>query len=110
MKAHKPQILYLCGKPGAGKSVLTKTVLEHICQTGNRSEMAAILYYFCNNRKRPEESASNFLRAFIYQFLRKRKGIFRKLVESCSALECWDSSSPEEFEFTFEILWEIIVD
>jgi len=109
MKAHKSQILHLCGKPGTGKSVLTKTVLEQICQTDNRSEITSVLYYFCNNRKRPEESVSNFLRAFIYQFLRKRKDIFRRLVERCSVLECWDSSSPEEFEFTFEILWEIIV-
>lgn len=103
----KSNVLHLYAKPGSGKSVLTKKALQRLENERSESNSDAILYYFCNNRRRPDESASNILRAFVHQFLRKQKSLFRHLAEISSALQDWDPTLPGDFEISLESLWDI---
>ncbi|KAF2497249.1 hypothetical protein BU16DRAFT_354597 [Lophium mytilinum] len=104
------KMLLVYGKAGSGKSVLSKTVLGRIHAETEKSDpnSVVVLSYFCNSRKRPEESVLNVLKAFIFQFLRANKGEFRRLLENCDSLKSqWNPSNVGEFEFSFDALWDI---
>ncbi|KAK5994513.1 Vegetative incompatibility HET-E-1-like protein [Cladobotryum mycophilum] len=102
--------LLVKGKPGSGKSVLVKTVVERLLTQSQRDGASKIivLSYFCNNRERPDESCSDILRNFIFQYLRTNKSEFGRLIERCESLGSWDRfQDAESFTLSFEALWDI---
>lgn len=108
----KSKMLLLCGKAGSGKSVLAKTVLEKISAEAEKSspDSVAVLFYFCNARKRPKDSVLNVLKAFIFQFLRANKAEFSRILENCDYLKSqWNPSKVEQFELSFDALWDIFI-
>ncbi|RPB01862.1 hypothetical protein L873DRAFT_1788167 [Choiromyces venosus 120613-1] len=100
-------ILHISGGPGTGKSVLAGHVLHTLlADDDNPDSKTIVLYHLCNNRKRPEESATLILKAFIYQFLLKRKPVATALIEKCPALQSKDLSTGD-IDWTFETLLEV---
>lgn len=100
-------ILHAMGKPGSGKTVLSRHVLETLREIDSENK-SQVLYCFCNNRDNPNQTAPDILGAMVHQFLsdrnslfpvvlNKRQGILKKLSKS-------DASS-----WSLESLWEIFL-
>lgn len=105
-------ILHVVGKAGSGKSVLAKHVWKRLStETVDSPEkgVSALLYYCCNKRTRPDETALSILRALIHQFLLQRPSLFgmvilrSELMQSHSFLE-------KQSTWTFDSLWSIFKD
>jgi len=102
---------HLQGKPASGKSVLAKKVLQELLRTADIEPSTAILYHFCNNRRRPEESASNFLKSFLYQFFHSPLGKdrFTMLTGNCSVFDALDLDTigAGGLQLSLKSLWKI---
>ncbi|KAK3376549.1 hypothetical protein B0T24DRAFT_665473 [Lasiosphaeria ovina] len=109
----KQQTLLLTGKPGTGKSVLTKTIVERLYsehggeKTQDPGNTAAVLSYFCSNRDRPGASGVNILQTFIFQYLWAEKSEFGRLTERCESLAPWDPFNADELKLSFNLLWDV---
>ncbi|CAD6565730.1 MAG: hypothetical protein ASARMPREDX12_006744 [Alectoria sarmentosa] len=58
-------VVWLNGKPGAGKSVICSKLVEHVQE---KTDMA-VIYYFCPHHQASQTSASEVLRSFATQLL-----------------------------------------
>ena len=99
----RPCVFHLSGKPGTGKSVLTKRIYGQIKskQAIEGSKTCESLYYFCNNRKRGNgETATNILRALIHQLVSKERlpHLIDAVFESCQVLQTQGKSLQKEAE------------
>jgi ankyrin repeat protein len=105
-------MLYLTGKMGCGKSVLTKFLLntleERVSDSSVESDKSAVLYYFCSSVTRPEESASSLVRGLIHQFLSNRKSLYPSLIETCRDL-LGSQSSRDLDKWSLRALWDVFV-
>lgn len=103
--------LHLAGKMGSGKSVLTKEVLKSISRDVTTSptpdDKIAVLFYFCSRVKRPGETASALLEALIYQFLERRRSLFRGLERRMELLG-GNPSSGKGSSRSLRSLWKIL--
>ncbi|KAF2789210.1 hypothetical protein K505DRAFT_313557 [Melanomma pulvis-pyrius CBS 109.77] len=59
-------ILWLVGKPGAGKSTLSATIIQFLLQ----DRRSAVLYYFCNHHSGESIDSGHVLRTLISELLR----------------------------------------
>ena len=99
-------ILHILGKAGSGKSVLAKLILETL---GTECEGIAgkqVLYYFCNNRNRPDENASFIVTFFIHQLLSDRQSLIDRVLKD-TGITYILSSSKSPSPWSFESLWSI---
>jgi ankyrin repeat domain-containing protein 50 len=64
------------------------------------------LFYFCDNRKRLEESASTILQGLIHQFLSKRPYLFDSLVERSDIMDSYPFSTTS-LSWLLALLWKI---
>ncbi|KAG4290164.1 hypothetical protein FPRO06_02050 [Fusarium proliferatum] len=60
------QTLYCPGIPGAGKTILTSFVIDHL-QTHYQSEGSRVIYVFCNFSRRDEHTPKNLLATLLRQ-------------------------------------------
>lgn len=90
-------VLHAMGKPGSGKTVLSRHVLEAL-QGINSTQL---LYCFCNNRDNPNQTAPDILGAMIHQFISDRKYLFPLVFEQF----CRSIPSP----WPLESLWDIFL-
>lgn len=67
-----PQLLWLIGKPGIGKTVLSDFVVE----TLQRSEKVYLAYFFCSNQDDRRNSATAILRGILFQLLQRFPDFF----------------------------------
>lgn len=82
-----PQILHLVGGPGRGKTVLAKHIIKSVLDDHNTSSThAKVLYYFCNNRKHAQETASSILRAMIHQLIVDTPSLVETFLGSCGSV------------------------
>ncbi|EPS41851.1 hypothetical protein H072_4227 [Dactylellina haptotyla CBS 200.50] len=105
------KVLLLEGKAGSGKSVFTKMVCRIVTQQPEKPESTApvLLSYFCNKRVRAEESCTQILKAFIYQYFQANKSDFTPVHRLCKSLgDRWDPSEPEKFTFNITNLLDIL--
>ncbi|KAF8243652.1 hypothetical protein K440DRAFT_38350 [Wilcoxina mikolae CBS 423.85] len=109
--AEDSRTFHLQGKPASGKSVLAKKVLQELSKIADVEPSTAILYHFCNNRRRPEESASNFLKSFLYQFFHSPQGKrrFSTLIGNCSVFDAVDLDIIEAggLHLSLKSLWKV---
>jgi hypothetical protein len=72
-------VLWIQGKPGSGKSVLTKSIVSRI--SASRSVLVASWFY---NRRGGDIGTSEFsmIRSLVYQLLEKNRGLFRLYKQS----------------------------
>jgi ankyrin repeat protein len=111
-KSAESSILHVVGKAGSGKSVLAKHVWKRLSTEivdSPEKGSSALLYYCCNKRTRPDETALSILRALVHQFLLQRPSLFgmvilrSELMQSHSFLE-------KQTTWTFDSLWSIFKD
>jgi ankyrin repeat protein len=102
-------ILLILGKAGSGKSVLAKHVWKRLSKELADSpggDYSALLYYCCDRRTRPGETASSTLRALIHQFILQRPSLFDTVVAESEIMQS-HSFSEETSTWTFNSLWSI---
>jgi hypothetical protein len=66
-----PDLLWICGGPGKGKTVMS-IFLTQVLEHQNRDD---IIYYFCNSEDDRNSTSSAILRALIWQIMAKRPGL-----------------------------------
>ena len=65
------QTLFCPGIPGAGKTLLTSTVVNHLEIVFQNDRSAAITYVYCNFRRQHEQTAETLLASILKQLLQK---------------------------------------
>jgi Cdc6-like AAA superfamily ATPase len=69
-----PNIFWLKGKPGAGKSTIMKTVVKHLEE---REQEGIVLSFFFNARGQPlEQSVEGLYRTMLYQLFDRVPSLF----------------------------------
>ena len=66
-----PDVIWMTGKPGAGKSFLSSLIVQNL-QT--RSETSSI-YYFCGRASVERDSCALILRTLLNQLLRQNRDL-----------------------------------
>ncbi|KAF8241747.1 hypothetical protein K440DRAFT_608219 [Wilcoxina mikolae CBS 423.85] len=63
--------VWLSGIPGAGKTVLSSSVIEHLqtMQEAVQSTISSVLYFFCSYKQPDKNTCLAMLRSFIYQII-----------------------------------------
>jgi ankyrin repeat protein len=105
----KSSILHVRGKAGSGKSVLAKHVWKRLSQKladSPRNDSCALLYYCCDKRTRPDETASSILRALIHQFISQRPSLFGVVVARSELMQSYPFLQGV-MTWTFDALWSI---
>src|SRR5271169_592040 len=106
----RSSVLHVIGKPGSGKTVLSKHIFEGLNNTAIRDpeigRHCELLFYFCDNRKRPKESSSTILRGLIHQFLSKRPSLLDSLVERSDVMDSHPFSTTSQ-SWSLAALWKI---
>jgi hypothetical protein len=64
------QTLFCPGIPGAGKTILTSIVVEHLHSLLQKSDGTAIAYLYCNFNQQDEQKAEDILAALLKQLAR----------------------------------------
>ncbi len=60
-------LIWMTGKPGAGKTILCSLVIQHL----QKSESRSTLYYFCSRGDKSDDGCSRALRTLAVQLLRQ---------------------------------------
>ncbi|KAF3082326.1 hypothetical protein TWF103_003363 [Orbilia oligospora] len=75
------QILFCPGIPGAGKTILTSTVVDDLTARFSDSSKIAIVYIYCNFRRKDEQDAQSLLASILKQLARGRPSLPRIVKE-----------------------------
>lgn len=70
--------LFCPGIPGAGKTIMASTVVDHL-QKEFENQDIGILYLYCNYRRKLEQTVLNLLGSLIQQMAQQRAGISPEL-------------------------------
>ncbi|KAL0636337.1 hypothetical protein Q9L58_004684 [Maublancomyces gigas] len=98
-KDEGPSIIYAMGKPGSGKTVLSRHVLEALREAN--PDTTELLYCFCNNRDNPNQTAPDILGAMIHQFLSHKKSLLPIIMNKRQV--------SRSMLWSLESLWEIFL-
>ncbi|KAH7420282.1 ankyrin repeat-containing domain protein [Cadophora sp. MPI-SDFR-AT-0126] len=80
------QLMWLHGIPGAGKTVLSSAVIEHLLSSPTKVGRNVVYYYFDFNN-RGKQTALGCLQSFVYQFCQQSGGTspeILKLYQDCN--------------------------
>jgi Cdc6-like AAA superfamily ATPase len=66
------QTLFCPGIPGAGKTIITSIVVEHLWATFQKDTSVSIAYLYCNFQRRHEQKAAHLLINLLKQLVRER--------------------------------------
>ena len=97
-----PQLLWLSGGPGIGKTMISSFLVEELGQSAGRSPQTMFVYYFCDAKDEKRRNATAILRGLLLQLLRQRP-IFFKHIQSR-----FDMSRDSLFT-DFHALWRVFV-
>ena len=92
------QLLWLCGGPGKGKTMLSIFLAEEL-EENAISQNKLFLQYFCNNKDEKRNTAVAVLRGLIFQLLRLRPKLFDHILPVFKILKT--------SLFSLEMLWKI---
>lgn len=95
------------GKPGSGKTVLSRHVFENLQEIDSDIE-SQVLYCFCNNRDNPNQTALDILGAMIHQFLSARNSLFPLIISKRQGI-LQKMSKSDTSPWSLESLWEIFL-
>ncbi|CEJ55150.1 hypothetical protein PMG11_01425 [Penicillium brasilianum] len=96
-----PQCLWISGKPGKGKTMLSNFLIEEL-ETHTQGMKDTVLFYFCSHQDEKRNSAVAVLRGLAYQLVRERRELSKDVLS-------W-FESPERTQTTLssaEALWII---
>ncbi|KAL6825975.1 ankyrin repeat-containing domain protein [Trichoderma sp. SZMC 28015] len=68
----RKQTLFCPGIPGAGKTILTSIVVDHLERTHKADSTIGIAYIYCNYRRQEEQSIENLLASLLKQLGRRQ--------------------------------------
>jgi hypothetical protein len=83
-------LLWLCGSPGSGKSILTSAVIKHL--EGDRRNDEVVAFYCCDGRYESSNTILNIMGAWLaeLQAQRTRHSVVARLMEDVVDLESSD--------------------
>ncbi|KAL9134421.1 MAG: hypothetical protein Q9175_004391 [Cornicularia normoerica] len=97
-----PQLLWLSGAPGIGKTMLSGFLVEEIAQLAKQSSQMTVAYYFCDDKYQERRTATAILRGLLLQLLRQRPILFKHIQSDFDM--CGDSLCTN-----LHALWRIFV-
>ena len=95
-----PQLLWLSGAPGIGKTMISGFLVEELAQLAKRSSKMTLAYYFCDDKDEKRRTATAILRGLLLQLLRQRPDLFKQMQPD------FDISGDSLFT-NFHALWRI---
>ena len=72
-----PQVLWLSGAPGIGKTMISTFLVDELAQLAERSSQMTLAYYFCDDKNERRRTATAILRGLLLQLLRQRPVLFK---------------------------------
>ncbi len=100
--ADSPQLLWLSGGPGTGKTMISSFLVEELAQLAERSSHMILAYYFCDDKDERRRTAIAILRGLLLQLLRQRPILFTHIQSQ------FDMSRDRLFT-DFHALWRIFI-
>ena len=97
-----PQLLWLSGLPGIGKTMISSFLVEELALLAERSSQMTLAYYFCDDKDEKRRTATAVLRGLLLQLLRQRPVLFKHIQTQ------FDISRDSLFS-NFHALWRIFV-
>ena len=97
-----PQLLWLSGGPGIGKTMISSFLVEELADLTEHSSQMTLAYYFCDDKDEKRRTATAILRGLLLQLLRQRPTHFKRIQSQ------FDMSRDSLF-FNFHALWRIFV-
>ena len=97
-----PQLLWLSGGPGIGKTMISSFLVEELAHLAARSSQMTLIYYFCDDKFEGRRTATAILRGLLLQLLRQRSILFNHIQSH------FDISRDSLFT-NFHALWRIFV-
>lgn len=67
----KKATLFCTGIPGAGKTIITSTIIEHLQQRFRNDASVGVAYIYCDWKRHHEQRHSDLLSSFLKQLVRK---------------------------------------
>ncbi|KAH8154983.1 uncharacterized protein LAJ45_01516 [Morchella importuna] len=109
----KHQLIWISGKPGAGKSTLSKYLVDHVMQREGRYNKpgTAIATFFFNDRgSELEKSRRGFLQSLVYQILQQIPRLFKHIIPEYRSRNSETTSSKYPLSFLEKALLAMIGD
>ena len=95
-----PQLLWLSGAPGIGKTMISGFLVEELARLAKQSSKMTLAYYFCDDKDEKRRTATAILRGLLLQLLRQRPDLFKQMQPD------FDISGDSLFT-NFHALWRI---
>jgi predicted ATPase len=73
--------LFCPGIPGAGKTILTSIVVNHLITTFRENDDVGIAYIYCNFRDQAQQTAEGLLRSLLKQLAHQRPSLLDQVVD-----------------------------
>ncbi|KAF5566747.1 ankyrin repeat domain-containing protein [Fusarium phyllophilum] len=87
--------LYCPGIPGAGKTILTSLIINHL-QTQYESENVSVAYIFCNFSRQADQTPKNLLASLLRQTIQSKGQIDRQITRLYETRDSAESSLSRE--------------
>ncbi|KAH0538232.1 hypothetical protein FGG08_005151 [Glutinoglossum americanum] len=71
----RKKALYCSGIPGAGKTILTSIVIDHLCSKYRTDFSVGIAYLYCNFRQQHQQKPEDLLLSLLKQLAQKRMSV-----------------------------------
>ena len=66
------QTLFCPGMPGAGKTILSSIIIDHLCKMFGNDHTIGIAYLYCNFRQHHEQKSSDFIVSLLKQLVQEQ--------------------------------------
>ena len=99
-----PQLLWLSGGPGKGKTMISIFLAEHLERMTEILPDAVSLEYFCDNKNDRRNTADSIIQGLLFQVLQKRPELINHILPTFEIQQASLFSGS-----SFESLWRIFV-
>ncbi len=69
------QTLFCPGIPGAGKTIITSIVVDHLCSRFENDASVGIAYIYCNFRRQQEQKPEDLLASLLKQLVQEKRSM-----------------------------------
>ena len=90
-------LLWLHAKPGAGKTVLMASVVDHL-RKNVQSQEAGVAYFYCEYKDTQKQQPSAIISSILMQLAKQNLKVFKKLQAFFQEYQKDKGSSPPEFD------------
>jgi hypothetical protein len=97
-----PQLLWLKGGPGIGKTMMSTFLVETFTQLARKQPQITLAYYFCDAKDERRQKATSVLRGLLIQLLARRPILFEHIKDDFS-------QRSHDLFADFYALWRIFV-